>query len=363
MSNYREWMGSVLPKPLASMLKSFRKSFQARVDRFFFPLWLIFQCVLYGKRAVIIWRTAALGDIICTLPLCLEIRKRHPGRLLICVTLRSYKPVVLLSRSVDVVCGIDHVYGKPSWIPPLKPFLFGLVGDFYEPRTTDERTDFKVGAKCHLIDDLAESCGLTLTDRKPRLFPSAQLIEETCQANGLSEHLTEERVLIGINGGHTWPVREWDAVKWQAIIDKIHAEYDAIIIQFGLDLGPGVYDAYNHFKGVRSFVSRLDQEALIALVARCHLVVSIDSGPVQVAGAVDTPVVGLYGAVNPLFRLPPDSLSVGLHSEVPCLFCHHETPIGHWKNGCPYDIRCMKQLEVEPVFEAIKKMLAARLTR
>jgi ADP-heptose:LPS heptosyltransferase len=87
------------------------------------------------------------------------------------------------------------------------------------------------------------------------------------------------------------------------------------------------------------------------------LIISIDSGPIHVAGAVGTPVVGLFGAVNPLYRLPPASAAVGLVTDVPCLFCHHRTPIEHWRTGCPHDIRCMKLLEPEAVFNAVVEML------
>jgi len=44
-------------------------------------------------------------------------------------------------------------------------------------------------------------------------------------------------------------------------------------------------------------------------------------------------------------------------SDVPCLFCHHQMPHGHWFDGCPNDIVCMKKLEDQTVFEAVKSML------
>jgi hypothetical protein len=32
----------------------------------------------------------------------------------------------------------------------------------------------------------------------------------------------------------------------------------------------------------------------------------------------------------------------------------------YWQTGCPNDIRCMKELDVQTVFDAIKTMLAER---
>ena len=36
------------------------------------------------------------------------------------------------------------------------------------------------------------------------------------------------------------------------------------------------------------------------------------------------------------------------------------TTCGHWHGGCPNDIRCMKELDVQPVIEAAKSMLAGQ---
>lgn len=49
--------------------------------------------------------------------------------------------------------------------------------------------------------------------------------------------------------------------------------------------------------------------------------------------------------------------ALGVFSGVPCLFCHHKTPLGHWMSGCPNEIRCMRELDVQSVFQAIESML------
>jgi len=233
--------------------------------------------------------------------------------------------------------------------------LFGLVETVYNPQTTGELTGN--GEACHLIEDLAASCGFNITARQPRLYPSASLIRKTRITYGLAENLVGNRLIIGINGGPSWPVRMWHVSKWQKLINKIHSEYDAVIIQFGHNIGDGSSE-YDHLTGVQSVARRLKGEEGVALIAICDLIITIDSGPVHLAGTVGTPVVGLFGAVNPALRLPPDSPALGLVSDVPCLFCHHQTPHGHWFSGCPNDIACMKKLDDQTVFEAVKSMLA-----
>src|SRR5262249_34181568 len=132
--------------------------------------------------------------------------------------------------------------------------------------------------------------------------------------------------------------------------------FDAVIIQFGTKGGGSL--EYDKLADVKSLAGRLKGEELVALIAICDLIISIDSGPVHLAGAVGTPVIGLFGPLDPASRLPPDSKSLGLFGDVPCLFCHNRTPVIHWFDGCPNDIACMKKLDDQTVFEAVKSMLA-----
>jgi ADP-heptose:LPS heptosyltransferase len=361
MINLRQFVVSILPGPLHSALRrwwrkfvGFKISLREWIPFILFKTWLVLQCARHRKKAVIICRCGALGDVVCTLPMCGEIRKRHPRRLIIFVTAAVYRDLVLLSGAVDLV------FGSRSWVWPFSmPENFnvlGLVDTIYNPRTTDERLATS-GATCHLIDDLAGSCGITVTARQPRLYPSSNLIKKTRMAYGLAEDIVGDRLIVGINGGPSWPVRTWDASKWQNLINKIHSEYDALIIQFGANKGDGSSE-YDNLTGVKSLANRLNSEEIVALIAICDLIIAIDSGPVHLAGAIGTPVVGLFGPVNPNYRLPRDSPAVGLFSDVPCLFCHNRTPLGHWYTGCPNNITCMKKLDDETVFEATKSMLS-----
>jgi heptosyltransferase-3 len=350
VNRFQKFIMARLPGPLHSGLKSLKKWFIDHVaDSFYFPVWLAFQCLCHRKRAVILCRTMALGDVVCTLPLGTEIRKRHPAQLFVFVTALAYERLVLLSRVSD------RVYGSRSW--KFSPSTcFGLVEKIYAAQVTGDHTND--GIKCHLVDDLAQSCGMTLTNRQPRLFPGPELLKKTQTAYGLTKAIEQNHWIIGINCGRTWPVRMWDATKWQCLVNRLHAEYcNLTILQFGLTKGSVEADEFDQIRGVISVVNRLQSDELVALVASCRLLVSIDSGPVHIAGAVGTPVVGLFGAVNPLYRLPPNSPSIGLFSDVPCRFCQHLAQVGHWKDGCPHDIQCMKELDVQPVFEAVKTMI------
>ena len=368
VTGFREFVVSILPGPVHSVLRPWWRRFfrfKLRVRDWWLPLtgwvvWLVFQCVRHRKRAVIVCRFAGIGDVICTLPMCDEVRRRHPGKLLVFITSAACREIVVLSRSADLV------YANKRWVHPLimptNIKLFGLVETIYNPQTAGERV-YKGGNALHLIEDLAESCGFIVTARQPKLYPSPGLIEKTCIAYGLDSKTIGERLLIGINPGPNWCVREWQASKWQKLINNIHSEYNAVIIQFGINTGDGSSE-YDHLTGVKSLASRLRGAEIVALIASCDLMISIDSGPVHVAGAVGTPVIGLFGPVDPASRLPPDSPApaLGLCSDVPCLFCFNRTPVINWLSGCPNDVVCMKELDDQTVFEAVTSMLPQRFS-
>jgi hypothetical protein len=282
--------------------------------------------------------------------MCGEVRHRHPGKMLVFMTAAIWREVVVISGSADLV------YANKRWVHPRtmpsNMKLFGLVDAIYNPKTTYEVQ--KAGIRRHLADDFAASCGFALTTRQTKLYPSPGLIKETCLAYGLDCERSEHRLLIGINPGPNWRVKEWGASKWQELINKIHSEYDAVILQFGINTG---FSEYDNLPGVKLLAGRLKGEELLALVTISDLIISIDSGPVHLAAAVGTPVIGLFGPLDPALILPPDGQVVGLFSDVPCLFCHNRTPVIHWCDGCPNDIACMKKLDCEAVFEAVKSML------
>src|ERR1043166_1232843 len=111
MIDLRQVVVSILPAPLHSALQpSWRRlfRFRRRVTEWWLPLvvwvgWLVFQCVRHRKRAVIICRMAGIGDVVCTLPICDEVRSRHPEKLLVFITSAPWRDIVILSRSADLV--------------------------------------------------------------------------------------------------------------------------------------------------------------------------------------------------------------------------------------------------------------------
>jgi ADP-heptose:LPS heptosyltransferase len=341
------------PNPLLLLKTAWRKFYGLKCHlRDWLPLYaaVMWNCAKHQKKAVLLCRFGAMGDVVCSLPLCQAIREKHPDCILIFVTSAGFKKIVEISGNADVVFG-SKIWCWPFRFPSTFQFL-GLVEAVYTPLNSDEQEPGR-GAMRHLIDDMADSCGLQLPDRQPTLFPDQGFIRNTAIEFGCLE---SRKLLIALNGGPTWPVKMWPAEKWQHLIDRIHEEFEAEIFLLGQKQGERGGDLMS-LRGVRCLFDQVRPEQIAALLKNCDLLIAIDSGPLHIAGAVGTPVVGLFGANAAAFRLPPDSEGVGITANLACISCQHKNPITHWKEDCLHEIACMKAIAVDEVFQAVKEIL------
>src|SRR5262245_27647458 len=155
VTGFREFVVSMLPGPVRSALRPWWRrffAFKLRARGWIpFTLWLALRCTRHGKRAVVICRCGGIGDVLCTLPMCEEVRRRHPGKLLVFITAPVWWEVVGMSGAADLV------YSNKWWIYPFtfprNVKVFGLIDTTYNPQTTGEKS-FTSGTSAHLIEDL-----------------------------------------------------------------------------------------------------------------------------------------------------------------------------------------------------------------
>jgi heptosyltransferase-2 len=88
---------------------------------------------------------------------------------------------------------------------------------------------------------------------------------------------------------------------------------------------------------------------LAALLERCRILVTNDTGTMHVATAVGTPVVALFGSTDPTTTGPWGDSHTVVKKDVPCSPC--------LKRICPGDHQCMDLITVNEVEEAVEKRL------
>ncbi len=131
-----------------------------------------------------------------------------------------------------------------------------------------------------------------------------------------------DRPLVALHPGAGDPRRRWPPGKFAAVGDSL-AEAGARVTIVGVEedhtLVSGIAAAMKH--EAVDLCGRLSLAGLAGLLSRCAVVVSNDSGPLHLAGAVGASTVGIYWGPNLINAGPPTRT--------------RRRPVLSWRSNCP----------------------------
>lgn len=167
-----------------------------------------------------------------------------------------------------------------------------------------------------------------------------------------SLEIPEGSLLIGINPGATYGLAKcWYSDRFGELGRRLLEKRQAWILLFGKEEErPIINEILQHLgpKGI-DLAGKTGLLQLAAILERCHLLVTNDTGTMHLATAVGTPVVALFGPTHPGITGPWGEKNVVVKKEVSCSPCSHRI--------CPTDHRCMKLITVDEVEEIIDMKL------
>ena len=168
--------------------------------------------------------------------------------------------------------------------------------------------------------DVVRALGVEVVESEPEVFVDSASI---AWVNNFlqNQRLNNNKRIIGLNPGAATAYRRWHAENFAALADQLHATYGAhIIITTGPqegELAAQVSELMSHSPVV---VNQATPMQLAALLQRCHLYISNDTGPMHLSTAVNTPTVALFGASNLIQWAPPwDRHAVVARKECPLM--------------------------------------------
>jgi heptosyltransferase I len=154
-----------------------------------------------------------------------------------------------------------------------------------------------------------------------------------------------------VNPGAAWPNKRWPPDRFGALAEILPSRFG--LMPFVL-WGPGeealaraVADASG---GVAVVAPRTTISDLVELAREASLMVSGDTGPIHLAAAVGTPVVGLYGPTSPARNGPWSPADVCLSRFESC-HCHHQ-------RRCTARAWCLEDITVAEIAAAVERRLA-----
>jgi heptosyltransferase-1 len=158
------------------------------------------------------------------------------------------------------------------------------------------------------------------------------------------------RGFIVINPGAAWPNKRWPAERFGALAASLR---DRVGLRSLITWGPSERDlaeaVANASAGAASLAPATSVPDLAVLLRDAALVVSGDTGPLHIAAAMGTPLVGLYGPTWPERNGPWDPKDVVISRANVCV-CHH-------KRQCLRGAPCINEIALDEVVAASEKRL------
>lgn len=338
-----------------------------------------------GTSNILIRGTNWIGDAVMTLPAVAAIRSSHPQAWISVLVKPWVADIYRLCPQVDEVLLYEAPGRHAGWRG-----VFRLAGELRQGRfdmaillqnaieaaiiarlagipvragyNTDARGFLLTQAikltparkKIHQADyylKMVQALGCTAPGEAPffRLTAAeARLAEDELSKQGLPA----SQLLIGMAPGATYgPAKKWFPERFGALAKRLGEEYGAATILFGSAADRETTAAVRRSSGLPlvDLAGKTDLRSAVALMARCRLFISNDSGLMHVAGALNIPTIAIFGSTNPTTTSPLGERSTVISRYVSCSPC--------LKTTCPTDFRCMDAITADAVYETARGML------
>ncbi len=160
------------------------------------------------------------------------------------------------------------------------------------------------------------------------------------------------RFIVGLAPGAAFgPAKRWPPERFAGLADRLIGALNADVLIFGSaaerPLAEDIASSMKHTPVIAAGETSLRQ--LLALMARCRLMVTNDSGPMHLAAAMRVPLVAIFGSTDERATGPLGKRVRVVKRSVECSPCGLRV--------CPIDFRCMTEISVEEVFQATLELV------
>jgi 3-deoxy-D-manno-octulosonic-acid transferase/heptosyltransferase-1 len=344
---------------------------------------------------ILIIRLSAIGDVVRTLPALSSLRRQFPDAHIAWAVEDKSKGIleghphldeIIMFQRVRFVQALKSPTRFPEAVSLLREFVgklragrFDLVLDFHgilksgiiafvsgSPNRAGFRRAF-VKEFSHLFTnrkvDLADA-------RLPRVERNLELVRPFVSPDSITGSptlgLTEShrdrvrawvaetfgnaRPLVAVHSGTSRSLKKWLPRSFALLCDMLAESLGAKVM---LTWGPGEYDEARAISSLARSRPELGMRTtslldLAALIERCDLMITVDSGPMHIGSAVGVPVVAIFGPTDVRVNAPYWQPVRVLVSDIDCRPCEED---------CTF-ARCMEMVTPEAVFDAARELLA-----
>jgi len=343
-----------------------------------------------GPKRILVFQTAFLGDVILTTPMLQLLKERYPAAEIDVVTTPAAAPFLLNHPSVSTVIPYDKRGSQKglrgiaamaillkkrqydlavvphrsfrtaaimalSGIPRRITFTTSSGTLFYHDLVPYDKVQHEVERNIALLAPL----GIIQQQKVlPELHPSDADVRSVSTLL-FEREILDQHAMIAVAPGSVWYTKRWPSERFAALAGKLAAEGFQVMIVGGKEdaaAAAEIRQRTNH-KNVHDMTGTLTLMQSAELLRRCAALVTNDSAPLHMGVAMRTPVVAVFGATVPAFGFAP----YGPYDRVVEVYGLSCRPCAiHGGKECPIGtFVCMKKIDAETVYMAVKEVLTA----
>ena len=357
--------------------------------------------VTSNPNKILLLKTWGFGNIVLMLPAMKAIRERYPEAQIFFFSLKNNREILegnpyidgfflldmdslrtfvvsvvenirlLMEERIDCIMDFDHF----ARFTALLSFVIGIgkrrIG--LDTRGQGKRYVFTdcvyYNNTQHMSKtyfELAKVIGVEDEDYQPVKVHYTKddllFVNDFLETHGID---TQKNILIGIHVGcgPNFPNRCWSCEKYAQLADRLIEEFNVKIYFTGTrgetELVQNTISLMNN-KAVDAS-GRLTIKQMAVIIEKSEIFFSSDTGPLHIASAMGTTVVGFFGPNTPLLYGPLGDKNIVYYKGLPCSPCI--TNYNAKKSDCR-DPVCITSIEVDEVYDdVVKRILSENLKR
>jgi heptosyltransferase-3 len=337
-------------------------------------------------RKILVIKLRNLGGVLMSTPVLPSLRAAFPGAFLSMLVNAGMEAVLAENPHLDEVCVVRRNVSRLRQLRfalALRRRRFDLVIDLTDAdlaavlaRVTGAaiRVGFKRDARwrgclfTHAVPVpqqpipmirqnlmALDAVGVPIVESMPLLGVRPD-DEEAAEAALAEMGIEAGEPFVAVHPGVRCWFKRWPARRFAGLIESIQGEPGVKAVLLGGNRERRIAEVIlgQLGNGRRSLVGRLSLLELVALLRRATLFVGHDGGPMQMAAAMGTPVVGLFGPSDPRVWGPPGQGHAVVYKGIDCRPCY--------SGGCRRGKEnCMRQIELDEVIPLVEERLVQAL--
>ncbi|MEJ5330049.1 MAG: lipopolysaccharide heptosyltransferase I [Desulfobaccales bacterium] len=327
-------------------------------------------------------KLSSFGDVIHALPTLEALRQAHPQAEITWLVEEAFAPLLLGHPALDRVWAVPRLRpGRPGAWQELRRLLvvvrqvrqerFDAVLDLQGLLKSAvwvalAKSPRKVGYDC-----TRELSYLALTERLPPYDPEAHAVRRYLDlARHLGAYVNTPRFRLehlvrepeGVSGllnrgewvvlhaGARWASKRWPVGHWATLAAALQRQGLRVALTgSGADRGLTQAIAAEAGGGILDLAGRTGLGELAWVLRHARAMVTVDTGPMHLAAALETPVVALFGPTAPWRTGPFGAGHEILRLDLPCSPC--------FRRRCA-EPRCLTELSPEEALAGVARVLS-----